>query len=322
MKLQRSSQKEEKFNRQTRKRIRRLHSLASAILPVITSDPLWTLPTVLDNVDKERVDKAEPHGSLTVTEIQDELQVQAETVSASALKGNAAMICSLIGLVHEMVDLLASDSEPFLSIALYPLCERASSHNHSQVQRTAVLALHRYAMACRLESTRDLIRQNFDYLFGAMLSKVRLPRGHLTSRRTSFPGSISSIMQAVLRSATDVKTSTNFVRSLSDETCISFVIELSNALVASFDSHLAILNNDPSLQASTTMDLVEVFDASLSFIASTFGLNLDRSGDLSAEVQIPEPTNDWMTTLKPFRLSSSLDRDDLTAKEGFEKFRE
>ncbi len=318
--MARSSQKDEKLNKQSRKRYRILHALAGAILPVITSDPLWSLPTVLDNI--ERIEQAETHGTVTVTEIQDQLKGQAETVSASALKGNAAIVCSLIGLVNEMVDLLANDSESFLSTILYPLCERASSQNHSQVQRTAAFVLHRYAMACRLESTKELICQNFDYLFGAMLSKTRFPIGHLRGRRTSFPRDISSIMQAVLRSASDVKTNANFVRSLSDETHISLVIELSNALVVSFDSNLSILNNDPSLQASTAMDLVEVLDASLSFIASTFGLNLGSAHYLSAEVEIPEPSKDWMATLKPFRLRSSLDHDDLSVMEAFEKFRE
>lgn len=318
--MARSSQKDEKLNKQSRKRYRILHALAGAILPVITSDPLWSLPTVLDNI--ERIEQAETHGTVTVTEIQDQLKGQAETVSASALKGNAAIVCSLIGLVNEMVDLLANDSESFLSTVLYPLCERASSQNHSQVQRTAAFVLHRYAMACRLESTKELICQNFDYLFGAMLSKTRFPIGHLRGRRTSFPRDISSIMQAVLRSASDVKTNANFVRSLSDETHISLVIELSNALVVSFDSNLSILNNDPSLQASTAMDLVEVLDASLSFIASTFGLNLGSAHYLSAEVEIPEPSKDWMATLKTFRLRSRLDHDDLSVMEAFEKFRE
>lgn len=308
-----------KRSRQERKRLKRLHSLAGAILPVITSAPLWALPTVIDNLDQSP-STSEPTGSLTITEIEDDSEVEIQTVSASALKGNAAMVCSLIGLVSETVALLGNDTESFLQLVLFPLCERASSQNHSQVQRTATVALHQVATACDLSSIRALIQENFDYLFGAMLSRIRRP-SQPSDRRTSFPTSIPSIVKAVLQSATDSRPTTDGVRperSLSDESCVSYVIELVNALVASFDNNLSLMNKDPILQASTALALVEVFDAALSFIASTFGFTLEKETDPFADVPIPEEGVDWMAVLEPFRL---LQPDGITAKEGFEQMR-
>lgn len=306
--------------RQSRRRLKRLHSLAGAILPVITTAPLWTLPTVLDNLDPES-DKASSIERLTITEVQDNKpEVPNHTVSASALKGNSAMVCSLIELVSEMVDLIGNDAESFLPVILFPLCEKASSQNHSQVQHTASLALHKVATACGLTSTRELIRQNFDYLFGAMLSRTRRSGGQQTrGNKTSFPVAIPSIVQVVLRSVLDVDATEHdrrLKRSRADETCVSYVIEVVNALVASFDNNLVILNKDPSLQASSALQLVEVFDSALLFIASTLGLSLELRNDASSDVSIPKEGVDWWTALEPFRLQES---DFLPAKEGFEK---
>lgn len=310
----------ETSSRQARKRRRRLKSLAGAILPVVTSAPLWTLPTVLDNVD-QTTSKRDQSPSLTITEVHETSNVQAQqNVSASALKGNAAMVCSLIAIVGETCDLLGNDVEPFLQVILYPLCERASSQNHSQVQRTACLTLQQVAMSCDMKSTKELIRQNFDYLFGAMLSRTRRQGKQHTGHQISFPSSIPSIVKVVLRSATETDTAIGICseRSLSDETNVSYVIDLVNALVVSFDNNLRIMNEDPSLQVSTCLDLVEVFDAALSFLASTFGLSLDKRYDPFAGITAPENGVDWKATLDPFRL---LKPDGLTAQEGFEKMR-
>jgi hypothetical protein len=94
------------------------------------------------------------------------------------------------------------------------------------------------------------------------------------------------------------------------------VIELVNALVASFDNNLVILNKDPLLQASSALELVEIFDSALLFIASTFGLSLEVRNDVSSDVSIPKEGVDWWTALEPFRLQES---DFLSAKEGFAK---
>ena len=307
-------------NRHSRRRLKRLHFLAGAILPVITSPPLWTLPnTVLDNADY-KTEKSELIRNMTITEVRDDLDIQ--TVSASALKGNAALVCSLIGLLSETFALLSKDVECFLPIILFPLCEKASSHNHSQVQRTAALALDQVAKACGLSSTRDLIHQNFDYLFGAMLSQSRRPRGQGTGPDSSLPTSIPSIVQMVLRSAADVDATTNDVRcerSLCDERHISYVIELVYSLVASFDNSLVILNSDSFRFASAALDLVQVFDAALAFIASTFGLSLNKENSPFADVQIPDASEDWMAVLEPFRKRCKPLSNDLRPKEGFEK---
>lgn len=305
-------------SRQRRKRLKRLHSLALAILPVITSPPLWTLPTVLENVDQE-TEKLETIANMTITEVHDDSNIQ--TVSVSALKGNAAMVCSLIGLLSETVQLLLTEVESFLPVILFPLCEKTSSQNHSQVQRTAALALRQVATACGLSSTRDLIRQNFDYLFGAMLSQTRRPGSQATVMDNSFPTTIPSIVQIVLRSATDADTTTECIRcerSLSDETHVSYVIELVNSLVVSFDNNLVILNSKPVLLASTAMDLVEVFDSALMFIASTFGLNLDKESDPFADVPIPVACADWMKALEPFQKRSKLESNGFEVRERFE----
>jgi hypothetical protein len=158
-----------------------------------------------------------------------------------------------------------------------------------------------------------------------MLSQARCPGGQLTGPDGNFPTSIPSIVQIVLRSATDVEATTDgvrFERSLSDETCITYVLELVNALVASFDNNLVILNSDPLLLESTALDLVEVFDAALAFIASTFGLSLDKEIDPFADVQIPNTCEDWMIVLEPFRKRHISESDDLAAKKRFETYEE
>jgi hypothetical protein len=313
--------------RENRKRTRRLHSLAGAILPIVTSDLLWNLPTVLDNVDhKSGVERTSPSTqNLIQSGTLDDSMVN--SVSASALKGNAALVCSLIGIVSATVELLSNDTESFLPVILYPLCEKASSQNHSHVQHSATFSLHQVALACEMVSIKNLVRQNFDYLFGSMLSRIRLPGGRQTGDRTGFPTSVPSIVQIVLRSAVDTDGAKDeaipIQRSLFDETSVSYVIELVNALVASFDRNLVTLNADQQLQSSTALDLIQVFDAALSFVASTFGLNLEREKGLRMTADVPELSTEWISLLDPFRRRDGLDDDlgTLTAKEGFEEIR-
>lgn len=325
----RESDRDVSPSRENRTRMRRLHSLAGAILPIITSDPLWNLPTVLDNVDQkssiERMSAALTQNLIQSGTLDDSF---ANTVSASALKGNAALVCSLIGIVSATVDLLSKDAELFLPVILYPLCEKASSKNHSQVQHSATISLHQVALACsKVGSIQDLVRQNFDYLFAAMLSRIRLSFCHQGRDQPGYPTSVPSIVQIILRSAVDKDGAGDdaipIQRSLSNETCVSYVIELVNALVASFDRNLVTFNTNVELQSSTALDLVQVFDAALSFVASTFGFNLDHKKELHTTADIPEATEEWLALLDPFRTRKGPNDDlgDLTAREGFERIR-
>jgi hypothetical protein len=253
----------------------------------------------------------------------DELMVN--TVSASALKGNAALVCSLIGIVNATVELLSNDTNSFLPVILYPLSEKASSQNHSQVQHSATFSLHQVALACEMGSIKNLFSQNFDYLFGVMLSRTRLPGGHQTGDGAGFPTIIPSIVQVVLRNAVNTDgakdEATPIQRSIPEKTRVSYVIELVNALVASFDRNLFTLNADVQLQSSTALDLIQIIDAALSFISSTFGLNLDNGNGLRMTTDVPEPCEDWQALLDPFRRREGHndDRSTTPAKEGFEK---
>jgi hypothetical protein len=307
------------------KRRRRLQSLAQAILPIVVSDPLWNLPTLLHNVDYHSgIERSSVSAqNLIQSGAVDDLMVN--TVSASALKGNAALVCSLIGIVSTTVELLSNDTHSFLPVILYPLSEKASSQNHSQVQHSATISLHQVAVACEMGSIKNLVHQNFDYLFGVMLSRTGLPGGHQTGDGTGFPTIVPSIVQIVLRNAVDTDRAkdeaTPIQRSITEKTRVSYVIELVNALVASFDCNLFTLNADVQLQSSTALDLIQIFDAALSFIASTFGLNLDHGNGLCMTTDVPEPCEEWQALLDPFRTREGRN-DDLgttVAKEGFEK---
>jgi hypothetical protein len=138
---------------------------------------------------------------------------------------------------------------------------------------------------------------------------------------------VPSIVQIILRSAVDKDGAGDdaipIQRSLSNETCVSYVIELVNALVASFDRNLVTFNTNVELQSSTALDLVQVFDAALSFVASTFGFNLDHKKELHTTADIPEATEEWLALLDPFRTRKGPNDDlgDLTAREGFERIR-
>ena len=247
-------------------------------------------------------------------------------VSASALKGNAALVCSLIELLTTTVGFLSKEAEQFLPVILYPLCQKASSQNHSEVQRTASFSLHQVSCACKLGSTQILIRQNFDYLFGTMLSHTRLPGDNPRDSQAGFPMSIPSIAQIALRisvneSRADDKSKRGICipskRSLSDETCVSYAIELVTALVARFDRSLATSNHNTQL--STSFELVQLLDSAVSFVASSFDLDIDQGKENVLSIGTPVAREPWLTLLDSFR-SFDFDSEVSSGKEGFEKF--
>ena len=106
-----------KEQRKTRKRVK---ALAAALLPLITTSPLWTLPSVHEAANAG----AQLTGTLHI--------------SAEALRGNAAMLCSLLNFIGTLVDILESDIAASSPVLLYPLFEKAGIHNHSRVQSAAL----------------------------------------------------------------------------------------------------------------------------------------------------------------------------------------
>lgn len=308
-------------SRENRRRARRLHSLAGAILPVVTSDPLWNFPTILD--EASQVSSSENVAKELQDRKVDRSMGPSVSASASALKGNAALVCSLIGIVTSIVSLMGSDAESFLPMILYPLCEKASALNHSQVQHSASSSLRQVAVACGLHSTRALIRRNFDYLCGAMLAKLRLPGGGQGGDPSGFPQTMASILLIVLRTAeaTEGFSDLPIERSIEDKSCIPYVIVVVKTLVSAFDRSLIDMTRNEQLQASAAMGLTQVFDASLSFIASTFGISL-RHG-MKREAKGSDASEEWVRLLEPFRRTGDYEHSGISAvKEGFEKIRQ
>lgn len=320
------------------KKVRRvLIALCKALFPIITSAPLWTLPTIFANIvnmDTNEANDRTPLPNLRALNLQQETYEKRTpfnqfAVSSSALSGNAVMLVSLFQLIGTLTEFIGQATVQYLPTLLYPLCERISSRNHSLVQGEAVALLRAIAVVCSVNSVEELLRKNFDLLISSATSKLHqfsaAPHSY-----ADYPFELASITRAILRNASSCSEEDsievcNFPkkRSMDEAGNVAYAIELVRSLTARYDRSFASTNTGQGFEIAS-LELVQVLHATVSYNGVSLGFSyegISQTDKSSAENEMSEP---WMELLEPFRTHiQTLSNDDvLSPKEGFEEHRE
>eukprot|EP00978_Attheya_sp_CCMP212_P010097 scaffold24247_cov54-Attheya_sp.AAC.7 len=340
--------KEEK----TRKKA--LHTLVSALVPIIFSAPLWDLPTTFmvqstpSTVDGKSLVRG--HSATFANEsrewrpiqignvrsdhnmrrtIESEIHVE---ISVTALNGNATIICSLMALIDAMTDMMGIQISEFLPIMLYPLFEKAGYTNHSHVQQTALQTLHGISRATEHDSISSLVHQNFDYLLGTMNSKLR---AHVSSQNTLYE--MPGVVEIVLLNAASVGGSNDDRESQArlrlDNSNVSLLADLISKLMALFEESNGGRYNTSADKYDTvsSLGLVRVFNSAMKYLqqlqdTTTLPL-ITSSNDITEGKYREDDTQPWLKLLDQFYdhtpIQDGLDDDPLdplTPEEGFKKY--
>lgn len=275
--------------REQRKARTRLESLAAAIIPILTTAPLWTLPTKLDSGISPN-----PFSSL---------------FTATALKGNAVLVCLLVDTVGAILRNLGDKSRMFLSISLFPLIEKTSSSNHWLVKHEALRILNDIASALHISVTM-LVEENFDYIFASVHSNLR-PRGGSdntvgTSRDFCDVSDLVMAILNILCNEQQDNSNINYhsqpfeVRPILRKTHVLRMIEVVRSLTARFDisSRMGLPTTDRDVML---LGLLGVYSASLRFIKSALGVEVSSessTGDANLSISY---LDQWLEILEPFR---------------------
>ena len=158
-------------------------SLASSVLPVIVSDPLWTLPTTSDEHSRSRANKGlDPDQSVTM------------------MNGNAILVSLLMGFIRQFTHVLGGESTKLqLPIVLFPLLERASPvGNHSVVQRAAIDSLQEITLSIGYNDISSLLASNFDYLVDAISLRLSKYTKEQAPMERSLAGVVDVILQSIV----------------------------------------------------------------------------------------------------------------------------
>ena len=303
---------QDKHNKKAQRRRKYLVSLAESILPLITSHPLWSLPTmdgsvtggVFHNEGLPRTsNNSQPN--VVVPELKQQLHPQ-NTATASTLRGNAVILCGLMDVIGTLIDLADDNLSSCLTpILLYPLLEKVGQQQHQQqsvVRDAAWSVLEKLAVAtCGCSDVSLLIADNWESsLVNNMLGKIRVPGG-----RSLVPGeepddnvcTVVDCATAVFRiSAASIQTAGPHQqppRDRSPQTMLTNVRELTRELTTRFDygSTKVTTKGFPVV----AFKFVSLFDAAVTVLRAA----RESSGERHAAIKdVAEP---WFDLLTPFR---------------------
>jgi len=157
-------------------------SLASSVLPVIVSDPLWTLPTTSDE-HRTRANKG----------------LDADQ-SVTMMNGNAILVSLLMGFIRQFTHVLGGENMKLqLPIVLFPLLERSSPvGNHSVVQRAAIQSLQEITLSIGYNDISSLLASNFDYLVDAISLRLSKYTKEQAPMERSLAGVVDVILQSIV----------------------------------------------------------------------------------------------------------------------------
>ena len=159
-------------------------SLASAVLPVIVSEPLWTLQTT-----------SGIRSSHDGTGLDDQAQ------SVSIMNHNAILVSLLMGVIHQFTHIIGGENiQLLLPTILVPLLERSSPiGNHSFVQSAAVGLLQDITVSIGYNDISSLLASNFDYLIDAIsLRMTKNSREMQVPMERSLVGVVDVILQSIV----------------------------------------------------------------------------------------------------------------------------
>lgn len=260
-------------------------SLASSVLPVIVSDPLWTLPTTSG---------AQQKASDTTTQ------------SATIINGNAILVSLLMDIIRQFINVLGGDNMKLhLPIILFPLLERASPIcNHSSVQRAAFVTLWDISESIVCDNISSLLASNSDYLVDAISLRLTKCAREQAPMERSLAGVVDVILQSIVYrgdpSSDEKKNSPPGVGH------VSMVAHLLNCLLTHVDRQSHTTAHTMNIQ-----DIVRVFWSMITFMSSSIDSYIHiNSTDTKPEMGGTNDNDYWLQRLDvELNIESAIDDD-------------
>jgi hypothetical protein len=299
---------------QRRKRSRILSDLASSILPIVVSSPLYDLPTYPSHQGAELVNEkgaTSQGGSLVALD-----NGRGHGVLAAALRGNASISFYLLGVTGTMLDLLGRAGHSFLPLVLYPVLKNIGLSNILLNQDMAFHVLESLVTSCNYENMTDLLTDNMDNLMGTLMGRIRVSGGRSLGKTESDDETITvvSTVTAMLRIAAGSNDNTQVCERSFSPSMLSYMEELVTALIARFDHQAAESVN----QRATVTTFVQLFDAALTHMDCWYEY-IEAKTPVNSSTVSESSKEAWLALLDPFR----IDREkELSPEEGFELYRD
>ena len=246
----RSSSSSEQLSKST---LHIFSTLASSVLPVLVSEPLWILPTVLD-VNQADANFGNTQSDKTFTAIRESDR------SVTIMNSNAILISVVLGFIRQVTLLLGTSMTLHLPTVLFPILERSSSlGNHPSVQRTSITTLQEITLVLGYNDITSLIATNFDYLVDIISLKLRTcARDHVSMER-----SLVGVIDVILRSAVYHDGSTGDSGSaMTSDNQVSLAGHMLNCILKHMDQQSCITN-------LSILDITRVFRSMITFMDSS-----------------------------------------------------
>ena len=227
-------------------------SLASAVLPVIVSEPLWTLQTTSGN----------RRGSTGLDE---------QAHSATIMNHNAILVSLLMGVIHQFIHIIGGENiQLLLPTILFPLLERSSPiGNHSFVQSAAVGLLQDITASIGYNDISSLLASNFDYLIDAIsLRMTKNSREMQVPMERSLVGVVDVILQSIVYHGSPDKVEDGEPLTAGH---VSMVKNLLNCLLNHFD------RQQHTADILSTFDMAKVFLSMNTFMDSAIDSYIQRN---------------------------------------------
>ena len=302
-------------SKSARKNLKYLSSLATSILPIMVSAPLWDLPVIPPEFSEQQndIDTADPLLLST-------LPSSSDAFSSVALRGNAYFLGGLVQLAGSMVCLLQKEAIPLIPVLLPPLLEHATTTKVPYVLEEAQTSLENIACSVGYKNLASMIDRNMGVVAGAMLATLRLPGGKSSVSAATAPVdifhvalTIRSVLQLILREK-DCRNVMNDKDSAHDVSNYSYLLELVMTLTERYDC----LASKNAFELDTTIAIVGVYESAFRFLIKTYETEANTAIKMK-DLQNRKRHQPWLERLDAFRILRVDERDDVSDNEFGEK---
>jgi hypothetical protein len=295
-------------SKRDQKRSRILSDLASSILPIVISSPLYDLPTFPSHQGAQVVKNEKGTTS--------QVGVSSRLIMSAGVKLSAALKKCFPRFISSVQQCLTCLAVRAFNLPLSVPVENIGSRNVLLNQDMAFHVLESLVTSCEYENMTDLLTDNMDNLMGTLMGRIRVSGGRSLGKTESDDETITvvSTVTAMLRIAAGSNGNTQVCERSFSPSMLSHMEELVTALIDRFDHQAAKSAN----QRDTVAAFVHLFDAALThmdcwyeYVETKSPVNSSTVSDSSKEA--------WLALLDPFRIDKERG---LSPEEGFELYRD
>ncbi len=278
----------EKSTRLSKRSISVLSSLASSVLPVIVSHPVWTLPTSFVSNVKE-TDMLQTTLNHFIDKKEKTTKDSYQGTSVVVMNTNAIVIGSLMSFISAFSQALETEITVHMPIILFPHLERASPiENHSYVQSYAQMYLGMVSKSAGYENIADLLVKNFDYMLDLISRKLQRHAKERSAVDRSLLGVIGVLFHLVTRQDDECDRLEKVTSAISH---ISLVDHMFNSLLRCVD-----LQFTSGATQGHLMDIVRIFKSINSFMDSSISIQI-KDCAIDTDRATVRSTEEWLRRL-------------------------